>query len=754
MYIHTHLDPEQILQAALRDGSILHKEDVFLMHGPGGVGKSSIIDMFLGKTRDLTRNSTPVAMEPLLLQPIREVSTSLFTANWQVVNYERLSCMVAHTSNELHLKKLNKKREEQTEEAKKEEPTASALAATAATPKPDPKRDMRMIASHFFAKLGKVFRRSSKSKQKQEDNPTSDGDALRFDDLANKDDDALPSITEMLEDDPDSIANIVSDFLDSLHDKVRNPSEVGELLLSHSIRLTDSGGQPQFHDLVSIFLSHISGFISVFKLSERLSDHGEVVFYNVGELTNEPYESHYSHEQVIRHDLQAIQSEAARSDMEERPNLAFVGTFLDEKDNCSETPKKKDKRLHSIITEMLPPEMQQCVITDGGSLKRATFKVNARTPGERDFKTVGRLKAALMSHSRSKPRKLPLNWHGYEIALHILMKKLGRQSLRRKECEFIGHKLGFDLPSLIAALHYLRKLNIIFFSDVLPDVIFGSSQVILDKITELVRYSLELTKGSRGVSGADRKFMHQGIITLKFLKSPALSKHYIQGLFEPEGLLKVFISLLVVSEIGKKEYIVPCVLGVSSIYPSPPPPEGSLHSSFILHFSKKSPMFGIYCCTVSSLISNAGWNLLTEDGEVVQVARNSITFEVPNGLPGKLTFLDPLSSYLEVVLELPVHIATEHSMALYPEIRNAFITAVKKSMETLHYEVRTPEVSFMCPDLSGCCSESPHPATLDDKQSCLKCSIKPGTVSHPLSEDQKMWLTSGAGMFTHKSIYK
>jgi hypothetical protein len=202
------------------------------------------------------------------------------------------------------------------------------------------------------------------------------------------------------------------------------------------------------------------------------------------------------------------------------------------------------------------------------------------------------------------------------------------------------------------------------------------------------------------------------------------------------------------------EYIMPSVLQMSSIHPLPPLPNGSMRSSFILHFSKKSPMFGIYCCTVSSLISNAGWNLLTENGEVVQVARNSITFEVPNGLPGKLTFLDPLSSYLEVVLELPVHVAAEHSMTLYPEIRSAFITAVKKSMETLHYEVRAPEVSFMCPDQSGRCSESPHPATLDDKQSCLKCSLKPGTVSHPLSEDQKMWLTSGAGTFTHKSIYK
>ena len=49
----------------------------------------------------------------------------------------------------------------------------------------------------------------------------------------------------------------------------------------------------------------------------------------------------------------------------------------------------------------------------------------------------------------------------------MLMEELKRQSLSRKECEFIAHKLGFDLTSLNAALHYLRQLNIIAYYDVL-----------------------------------------------------------------------------------------------------------------------------------------------------------------------------------------------------------------------------------------------------------------------------------------------
>ena len=49
----------------MKDGFIPHKDDLFLIHGPGGVGKSSLISMFLGKERDHVRVSTAVAEEAL-----------------------------------------------------------------------------------------------------------------------------------------------------------------------------------------------------------------------------------------------------------------------------------------------------------------------------------------------------------------------------------------------------------------------------------------------------------------------------------------------------------------------------------------------------------------------------------------------------------------------------------------------------------------------------------------------------------------
>ena len=691
------------------------------------MGKSSLIAMLLGKRRKLVRDSTAVAEEPLHVCPARDVLNQTFTADWELVGNDRMSRMIAHTSHHL----LSNKRAGEQEEEKNEhvedgqtaeesqQPTATASTeAFLAVAKPSKRSAFSKLGSLFKSGLKKITKKSPKK---------------------------ISSLATYLEDDPDNIMEHFEKFQEDLKELMHESEEMDDFIQSHSIRILDSGGQPQFHELASILLPGITGITAVVKLSELLSARGEVAWYKDGVQVNVPYASYLTNEQVIRHTLQAIQSQASSSGIEEMPNLAFVGTFQDQQDTCTEeTPDGKDERLHSMITEILPEEMQQCVITNGGSLRHATFRVNARKPEEGDFETVRRLKEALVSKSRAKPRDLPLKWCGLEVALRVMMEKMGRQVLSREECEFVGHKLGFDPPSLKAALNYLRELHIIWFHDALPHVVFGSSQVIMNKVTEIVAYCLELKKEGRALSGEERKFVQQGIISLAMLAT--FSKHYRSGLFSPEDLLKILKSVLVVTEVGCGEYLVPCVLEVSNIYPSPSLPEGSVRSSFALHFSKKSPMIGIYCCAVSYLMSEAGWKPLTEGGEVVQVARNGITFEAPRGLPGKLCFLDPLSSYLEVVVELP---AEERNAELYREIRDTFFTAIQRAMETLHYKVRTPKLSFLCPDQSdrcpeqsGRCSERPHLATVDHSQKYLKCSIKPGTVFSPLTEDQKMWLNA------------
>ena len=104
------------------------------------------------------------------------------------------------------------------------------------------------------------------------------------------------------------------------------------------------------------------------------------------------------------------------------------------------------------------------------------------------------------------------------------------------------------------------------------------------------------------------------------------------------------------------EYLMPCVLDLSCIYPSPQVADGFIQDSFILLFPKHCAMLGIFCAACSFLLRDSGWRLLTECGEVVQVAWNSIAFAMPRGCGHQVTLKDPLSSYLEVSVELPTHL--------------------------------------------------------------------------------------------------
>ena len=708
------------------------------------MGKSSLIAIFLGKQRDLARVSTAVAEESVHLCPVRDVSTSTYTDQWELVDIDRQARMVAHTSRHLltseGVRRVdeyedNPKQSATNEELVQEKEAFLASHRTSSPPPPPPppkKGELAKKAYKFFCGLSKFIRRSQQL-------PEASVDA---DLVASPSPE--PSLVTSLGDDPDNIEGLYANFRESLQEIMRDCGELRDLILYYSIRLLDSGGQPQFHEIASIVVPAVTGIVSVFKLSESLGVHGEVVFYKDGVQGNDPYKSYLTNEQVIRHDLLAIQSVASHSGTEEIPCLAFVGTFLDKKDDCpEETPDQKDERLHSMITEILSPEMQKCVVSKSGSLEQVTFRLNAREPTDTDYQSAGKLKEALTTQSRVKPKNLPLKWCGYEVALRKLMDQLKRQTLTIQECEFIGHKLGFDPPSLKACLNYLRQLHIITFYDVLPSLVFGSCQVILDKITELVTLSLELKKGDRISTGAERRFHQQGILSLDILRSKACSKHYSNKHFTPEDLLNVLKSLFIVTEVGPGEYLMPCVLEVSDIFPSPQSAVSKVQS-FVLHFSKKSPMLGIYCCTISYLLTVAGWKLFSKGGEVVQVARNSIAFQLPQELPGKLTFLDPLSSYLQVVVEMPAIIAEEHSTALYREIRDVFLAGLKQAMQTLNYELRTPELSFLCPEQSTLCSTSSHLAVVNLTHSLLTCSISPDSVAIPLTPDHKMWLASSS----------
>ncbi len=100
----------------------------------------------------------------------------------------------------------------------------------------------------------------------------------------------------------------------------------GEVPEVELIYVIDSGGQPQFHELLSIFLRGSFIFLYVHNLNQALSAYPMVGYYKQGIPIGELFRSAFSNRQILWHCLQAMQSQASQSPDEEYPQLTFVGT--------------------------------------------------------------------------------------------------------------------------------------------------------------------------------------------------------------------------------------------------------------------------------------------------------------------------------------------------------------------------------------------------------------------------------------------
>ena len=495
----------------------------------------------------------------------------------------------------------------------------------------------------------------------------------------------------------------------------------------------DSGGQPMFHEVLPVFVTNTMFGILTVKLNESLDSRPLVEYYISGRRIGEPFKSPFTHLQTFRHCLRVLQSTC---DPDTCPKIVFVGTHKDLEHECPhEDRKEKNRKLQSII----PPEMKDNIIYNGESL---LFAINAKIPGNDDRKLMGNLRQRMIKELQKIPKKkIPLRYFSLENAFQRLAKYQRRAVLSIDECLKEATAYHFTRESLDDVLQYLHNLKLImYYKDILPDVVFIDAQVLLDKITELVEYSIELRAKSKShavVAGSLEKFKTCGIVTTEILSQ--FTSGYVQGLFEEKHLILVFKKLLIVAEIGKGKFLMPCLLeeeNVQILSDSVVPP-------LLFYFGRNGPKLGVYCFLLASLITEAKWELLMEDNSPVQLSRNRVRFAIPGNNPGCITITDSFSTFFHVSIEFPDVDEISETKALEicedvcPIIRETILTHIRKASHRLNYNNSIPEAAFFCSKHDE--TTPPHPATIS-KRELLTCTICPRSVCCRMTKKHALWL--------------
>ena len=551
-----------------------------------------------------------------------------------------------------------------------------------------------------------------------------------------------------------------------------------QLLRSLWVYFSDCGGQPQYHELLPLFIRSISSALCVTRLTDKLDEIQAVEYYDEGKRVGVPQQSQLSAKDTIQCLVNTIQS---YSTQEKPPNIIMVGTHLDQLEEkmkkqlslsqaspepssssgaaaqFSNQPPPAGERVETLeeknklLLEMLEPEFSDQLVYFSRDMKQLLFPLNALGRGQRE-KAIAHTMRCAVEESGAREVKIPIWWYVLELLLQELAKELGRGVLSRAECLQMARLLNIREESFNAALVYFDELNIIKYSPkVLPKVVFVDSQIQLDKVFELVYHSYLLRQpvvaAEAGEPSPDtpvmrgwRYFVDHGVVSEDILER--FPRHYVQGIFSKDDLSKLLMSLLVFAEIPppdwlndpdsakqQKYYLMLSLLPTLS--------EAELEkyrvsspvaATLLVRFPGGSRRAGVFCCLVTHLIRHCAWDLLLKSNQCLY--RNCISLQLLTSPPCTITLIDS-NAYIEVHVSATAPVARSEYAGHFPTIRQAILNGIRAACSKLNYKTTKPELAFLCPHTSP--SPSPPSSSADQPAQELK------QHTATLTKDKKFW---------------
>ena len=726
-------ESRRLYNEAMREGSIRAQINKILLYGAPGTGKSSSMDLFVGNPPRGVRTSTPLAARPITMFHVGVTSKE-----WKKLPPEErrriLSrAIAAHSPPDATQSPEGSDFAESSDSC--EDSDSGGEMSTGMEGGINPKRR----EAHTTEDRSSTHDRNLRLHPVSLSSPT----AARKPKPKRKS--SLPSITTH-----DQLIRLMDECLES--DK--------PLSTFRKLYLIDSGGQPQFHEVLPIFLRRMSLYIFVFKLSEELATKPMVEYFDgSGKRVGTPYRSAQSNEQLLKHCLRTMHTH--RSDSKsggECSRIMIVGTHRDEEHKCtSESRQEKNKKLADIL---LPAFEDEVIFYKQSEL---IFPVNAKDPAEFDKSIAKNVQGLVLDECEPVSIDVPLQYFSLEILLEEVSLSLDRGVLSKEECLRAAKDLYFDEHSLDAALQFLDEISAVFyFPEILEGVVFTNPQVLLDKVTELVEKIFRLRKNiggeAIGLTRSWQKFKEHGIVSLKLLQREEFNKHYVPEIFAPVDLVKLFKELLIIADFSASEYIMPALLPVlekEKVREYRVSNDSTL-APLALSFPLGGPRLGTYCSLTCFLVSRDNqfpcpWKivLLPHSNTPACLNRNCTRFSVP-GYPGFVTLIDTFTHF-----EVHVHTAEKVCSKMSSFVSRAIFAGLRKATLVLGYNNSIPSKALLCPcDRDG---SDPHVATFGDGiWICCRNPIEFGDLTSgqlPWCEQEDPLPTNGMSVYAYNVHY-
>ena len=500
------------------------------------------------------------------------------------------------------------------------------------------------------------------------------------------------------------------------------------------ILFLDSGGQPQFHEVVGAFSHNVSLVLVYVKLNERLDALCTSGFTDEeGKWFRERCPSLLTNEQMVMQFVHTMMCKPVAGGEGLPTRFMVIGTHRDLM--CpTEDLAQKNKSLKALLL----PVLEDNLIMNGNNV---IFPVNAKDPDADDEKCFDLIREKVSDLREALNVDTPMAFLVLLNDVNKFAEENEKRVVSMEECQSIAGRLKMNRQSLEAALFHFNKMSVwMYVPWVLPGVVFVDPQMPLESVNQIVRHSYRVGSGEVvGLKPSEMQQWKEGVVSSEMLQGGQFSGCFVSGLFEPDHALKLFQRLYIVAPLNERKFIMPAMLqavakeDIQQYLPAP----SDFTAPLFLHFHKSRIPNGVFGSTHACMRSKYGWTTCytLRDGERVPAClfRNAVTLQ-HSKQDVELTLVHAVSHF-EVHLDAP----EADLPSICAEIRDMLLDAVDSAASAFRFENSGACVAFQCP----CSPGNVHTATSNKAHSNLICTQTTRRCRGGLTAGQRVWLGPG-----------
>ena len=318
------------------------------------------------------------------------------------------------------------------------------------------------------------------------------------------------------------------------------------------IHLVDSGGQPQFTDVLPLLFRSEALYIVVVRLDQNFNEIQRNCCYKKGELFTLPDHLSLTSKELVERTCQIAEAQSTK-DLPKK--VIVVGTRLDKVNpNVVKQFDTELTKLHSKYESVLVPRD----INSG----KIIFALNAMAKGSERKAYTKELQECLLKivEKAIKPVEVPLKWFVYELDLDEESKESSGVVTKAK-CVEVGLGLGMTPQEIEGSLEYFNKLALhLYHSNEtnFPELVLVRIDPLIDRLSALIRISFDCPKHI--TTEECSKLRQRGLFVKSFLSTVFESIN--NKAISDDEFLKILECLKVIVHVEQNEYFIPSVLSV------------------------------------------------------------------------------------------------------------------------------------------------------------------------------------------------